>query len=417
MTVLTAAEVAAADDLLTSVLVPTPLLPSERLTRAHGRQVLLKREDLQPVRSYKVRGAYAFIAGLTPQQRAKGVVAASAGNHAQGVAYACQRLGVTARIYLPRTTPKQKRDRVSAIGGDAVEVVVQGDVYDDAAGAALADAARSGATVVPAFDALATMAGQGTVAAEIVRQLGHAPDVVVVPVGGGGLLGGVLTWFAEHHPQTRVIGVEPHGARSMHTALREGRPVVLDDMDGFVDGAAVRRVGDLTFAAAAPHRPQVIGVPEGAVCVEMLALYQVDGIIAEPAGSLAPAALAQIDLGALAPDATVVAIVSGGNNDVSRYAEVHERALIHQGRKHYFLVEFRQEPGALRTFLDTILGPDDDIALFEYVKRSNRETGPALVGIELGSAADLGPLLTRMDASPLRIERIEPTSPLFRFIQ
>ncbi|WP_370890640.1 threonine ammonia-lyase IlvA [Janibacter sp. GXQ6167] len=417
MTVLTATEVDAADALLSTVLAPTPLQRSERLTSAHGREILLKREDLQPVRSYKVRGAYAFIAGLTEEQRAKGVVAASAGNHAQGVAFACQRLGVTARIYLPRTTPKQKRDRVAAIGGDAVEVVVQGDVYDDAAGAALADAARSGATVVPAFDAAATMAGQGTVAAEIVRQLGYAPDVVVVPVGGGGLLGGVLAWFSENHPTTRIVGVEPEGARSMHAALRAGGPVVLDEMDSFVDGAAVRRVGDLTFAAAAPHDPEVLGVAEGAVCVEMLSLYQVDGIIAEPAGSLAPAALAQIDLGALPADATVVAIVSGGNNDVSRYAEIHERALIHEGRKHYFLVEFRQEPGALRTFLDTVLGPDDDIALFEYVKRSNRETGPALVGIELGSAADLGPLLSRMDSSPLRIERIEPTSPLFRFIQ
>ena len=410
---ISAADVDRAATLLDGVTRRTPLRASARLSEATGATVLLKREDVQPVRSYKLRGAYTLIASLTDEERAKGVVCASAGNHAQGVAFACAALGVHARIYLPRTTPRQKRDRVAAIGGPCVEVVVGGDVYDDAAEAALRDAAETGATVVPAFDAADVMAGQGTIAAEIVEELGHAPDVVVVPVGGGGLLGGVATWFRDRHPQTRVVGVEPAGAPSMTAALEAGEPVTLEEMDGFVDGAAVRRVGDLTYAAVAAADVEMVTVPEGAICVEMLALYQTEGVIAEPAGALSATALPSLGI---EPGATVVAVVSGGNNDLSRYADIVERALIHEGRKHYFLVEFPQEPGALRHFLDTVLGPDDDIAYFEYVKRSNRETGPALVGIELGSPDDLLPLLARMETAPMTIERIDPSSPLFRFV-
>lgn len=410
---LTAAAVDAAARVLADVLPPTALHRSDRLSAATGAEVWLKREDLQPVRSYKLRGAFNFIAGLSDEERAKGVVAASAGNHAQGVAFAGQRLGVGARIYLPRNTPRQKRDRVAALGGDLVEVIVTGEVYDDAATAAAQDAAHTGAVVVPAFDALDTMAGQGTVANEIVAQLGRVPDLVTVPVGGGGLLGGMATWLAAHASTTRLVGVEPEGAASMAAALAAGRPVDLEEVSPFVDGAAVRRVGDLTHAAVAATGTHLTSVSEGALCVEMLAMYQADGIIAEPAGALATTVLPDLRI---EPGSTVVAVVSGGNNDVSRYAEIVEKALIHEGRKHYFLVTFPQEPGALRRFLDEVLGPDDDIAYFEYVKRSNRETGPALVGLELGHPDDLVPLLARMEASPLVIERVDPTSPLFRFI-
>ena len=410
---LTAAAVDEAAALLADVLPPTPLHRSERLSAATGADVWLKREDLQPVRSYKLRGAFTLIAHLSEEQRAKGVVAASAGNHAQGVAFAGQRLGVKARIYLPRNTPRQKRDRVAALGGDMVDVIVTGEVYDDAARAAAADAAESGAVVVPAFDALDTMAGQGTVAVEIARQLGRTPDLVTVPVGGGGLLGGMATWMAAHSSSTRLVGVEPEDAASMAAALAAGAPVDLETVSPFVDGAAVRRAGDLTHAAVAATGTELTSVAEGAICVEMLAMYQTDGIIAEPAGAMATTVLADLDI---TPGSTVVAVVSGGNNDVSRYAEIVERALIHEGRKHYFLVDFPQEPGALRRFLDEVLGPDDDIAYFEYVKRSNRETGPALVGLELGDPRDLLPLLARMETSPLTIERVDPGSPLFRFI-
>lgn len=413
VSLLTAADVDRAAALLADILPPTPLQRSERLSAATGADVWLKREDLQPVRSYKLRGAFTLIAGLSEEQRAKGVVAASAGNHAQGVAFAGQRLGVRSRIYLPRNTPRQKRDRVAALGGDVVEVIVGGEVYDDAARAAAEDAAETGAVVVPAFNALETMAGQGAVAVEILEQLGRVPDLVTVPVGGGGLLGGMATWMAEHSAATRLVGVEPELAASMAAALAAGQPVDLEEVSPFVDGAAVRRVGELTHAAVDATGTELTTVSEGAICVEMLDMYQTDGIIAEPAGAMATTSLAHLEV---TPGSTVVAVVSGGNNDVSRYAEIVERALVHEGRKHYFLVTFPQEPGALRRFLDEVLGPDDDITFFDYIKRNNRDTGTAVVGLELGNPDDLLPLLARMDTSPLAIETIPPDSPLFRVI-
>jgi threonine dehydratase len=291
---------------------------------------------------------------------------------------------------------------------------VDGDTYDDAAAAAAEYAARTGATVVPAFDDRRTVVGQGTIAVEILEQLGRPPDVVAVPVGGGGLLAGVATLLRERHPQVRVVGVEPAGAASMTAALREGVPVTLPELDSFVDGAAVRRVGEVTLPMVRASGAEVLTVPEGRVCTEMLDLYQVDGIIAEPAGAMASAALG--DEVAVGPDTTVVCLLSGGNNDVSRYAEVVERSLVHRGLKHYFLVEFPQEPGALRRFLDEVLGPDDDIVLFEYIKRDNRETGAALVGIELSSRDGYEPLWGRMKASPLKIQLVAPGSTAYRFL-
>ncbi|WP_028937136.1 threonine ammonia-lyase IlvA [Pseudonocardia spinosispora] len=403
---------------LRGLISPSPLEPNARLTALTGAHVWLKREDLLPVRSYKLRGAYNLISQLDAAARAAGVVCASAGNHAQGVAYACARLGVEARVYLPRTTPRQKRDRVAYLGGDMVAVRVIGDTYDEAAAAALRDAEDTGATLVPPFDHPRTVAGQGTVIREVLTQLGKAPDVLIVPVGGGGLLAGSLTWLRERHPGVHVIGVEPAGAASMAAALAAGHPVDLETLDPFVDGAAVRKAGAITFPIVRDHLADgagLISVSEGAVCVEMLQLYQSDGIIAEPAGALATAVLSDHVL-QVPRGATVVCLLSGGNNDVSRYAEVVERALVHEGRKHYFLVDFPQEPGALRRFLDDVLGPDDDITLFEYTKRNNRETGPALVGIELGHPEDLGALLERMRQAPPQIEQVPPDSPLFRFL-
>jgi threonine dehydratase len=411
----TSSEVDAAAARLAGVVGDTPLHRSPRLSALTGHDVWLKREDLQEVRSYKARGAYNLIAQLSEAERAAGVTCASAGNHAQGVAFACERTGVHATIYLPRTTPRQKRERIAALGGSFVEVVVDGDTYDDAAALSQEFAVATGAAPVPAFDDVRTIAGQGTVAAEILAQLPKRPDAIVVPVGGGGLLAGVLGHLSDRSPETTVVGAEPLGAASMAAALEYGGPVELTDLDGFVDGAAVRKVGAITYEAARVHRPSMVAVPEGFVCVEMLDLYQADGIIAEPAGALAPAAL-RIPLD-VRPGSTVVCVLSGGNNDVSRYADVVERALVHEGLKHYFLVEFPQEPGALRRFLDEVLGPDDDITLFEYVKRSNRESGPALVGIELQRRDDYEPLMQRMAKSPLRVELVEPTSPLFRFVQ
>ncbi len=295
-----------------------------------------------------------------------------------------------------------------------VDVRVVGDTYDDAAAAALADAATTGATLVPAFDDPRTIAGQGTVVLEALGQLPVVPDAIVLPVGGGGLLAGAVSWLGERHPGVRVVGVEPAGAACMAAALTAGEPVRLETIDGFVDGAAVRRAGDVTFPLVRDSSAELVAVAEGRVCTEMLALYQSDGIIAEPAGALAAAALGEVVH--LPAGQTVLVVLSGGNNDVSRYGEVVERALVHEGRKHYFLVDFPQEPGALRRFLDEVLGPDDDITLFEYVKRNNRETGPALVGIELGRPEDLAGLLERMAVAPPEISPVPHDSPLFRFL-
>lgn len=407
-------DVDAAAERLASVLPPTPLQLSHRLSDRMGGEVWLKREDLQPVRSYKVRGAYNLIAQLTSAERAAGLVCASAGNHAQGVAYACAALGVAGKIFLPRSTPRQKLDRISALGAEQITFELVGETYDDSAAAARLYGERTGATLVPAFDHLHTMAGQGTAIREAFSQLDRMPDLVVLPVGGGGLLAGALGWLSARHPSVRVVGVEPAGAACMAAALQAGHPVDLETVDGFVDGAAVRRAGALTFPVVRDAGAELVAVSEGRVCSEMLAFYQTDGIITEPAGALAAAALNESVF--TAAGATVLCLVSGGNNDVSRYAEIIERSLVHEGRKHYFLVDFPQEPGALRQFLDEVLGPDDDIALFEYVKRNNRETGPALVGIELGRPEDLAPLMERMRTGTARIQLLPPDSPMTRFL-
>ncbi|MDF0529180.1 threonine ammonia-lyase IlvA [Tsukamurella sp. 8F] len=423
------ADIEAARARLDGVVTTTPLQYVERLSELTGAKVYIKREDLQVVRSYKIRGAYNLMAQLDDEEKAAGVVAASAGNHAQGVAFACRAMGVQGRIYVPTTTPKQKRDRIRAHGAGFVELIATGETYDAAAAAAQEDVARTGATWVHAFDDARTTAGQGTIAMEIVDQLGGAPDVTVVPVGGGGCFAGISRYLRHVSDEAALVGVEPGGAPSMVEALAAGGPVDLRTIDPFVDGAAVKRIGRIGYDAAVdagarvwdgkrPSRVEpgitaIVEVDEGSVCTTMLDLYQNEGVIAEPAGALSVAALEQLDL---VPGSTVVCLLSGGNNDVSRYNEVIERSLVHQGLKHYFLVAFPQEPGALRRFLDEVLGPDDDVTLFEYVKRNNRDTGEALVGVELGHADDLSALLDRMDDSRLHCERLEPGSPAYRYL-
>jgi len=414
----TAADVEKAAETIDGVVERTPLQYSPRLSEITGAKVYLKREDLQGVRSYKIRGAYNVIAQLNEEQRQAGVVAASAGNHAQGVAYACRTLGAKGRIYVPSNTPKQKRDRIMYHGGDAVQLVVTGNSFDDAAAAAWQDAQESGATWVAPFDDPGTIAGQGTIAREVVEQLaelGEEPSMFVVPVGGGGLFSGVVTYLAERSPKTEVVGVEPAGAACVAAALDMGGPVTLGDTDPFVDGAAVKRCGDVTYAVLNGHRKMIdlINVAEGSVCTEMLELYQNEGIIAEPAGALSVTALHHLRF---IPGSSVVCIISGGNNDVSRYSEIIERSLVDQGLKHYFLVNFTQKPGQLRKFLDSVLGPHDDITLFEYVKRNNRETGAALVGIQLGTATGLHALLHRMEESGIQCERLLPGTPAYEYL-
>ncbi len=404
---------------LEGVASVTDVQHNPRLSVLTGSEIWLKREDLQPVRSYKLRGAHNLIAQLPEAEQRAGVVCASAGNHAQGVAFSCAQLGITATIFVPHTTPRQKRERIVAIGRGHVELQMAGSTYDEASHASKEFAAAKGRTMVPAFDDPRTIAGQATCFAEAFDQLGFVPDVVVIPVGGGGLLAGASAWIRANHPEVRIVGVEPEGAPCVAAALSAGRPMELHEIDTFVDGAAVSRMGDIPFDVVREARPELVRVPEGQVCSEMLDMYQIDGIIAEPAGALAAAALPTGGIGPriqIPQGQRVLVLVSGGNNDVARYAEVVERSLIHEGRKHYFLVSFPQRPGALRRFLDEVLGPDDDITHFEYVKRSSRETGPAMVGIELGNPDDYRFLMQRIEDVGMQVEPISTGSPLFRFL-
>ncbi|SHJ83218.1 L-threonine ammonia-lyase [Tessaracoccus bendigoensis DSM 12906] len=403
---------------LRGVVTRTPVHVDQRLTHATGSEVWLKREDLQPVRSYKLRGAYNLMSQLTDEERATGVICASAGNHGQGVAYSAAALGIKATVVVPRTTPRQKRQRIWELGRGQVELVLHGATYDEASEEA-SRMASNGGVLVPAFNDARTAAGQATLIVESFEQLGFVPDVVMIPIGGGGLVSGAAAWLRQHHPGVRLIGVEPDGAPCVAAAISAGRPVTLSEIDTFVDGAAVRRVGDFTFEVIREARIELIRVPEGQICSEMLDMYQTDGIIAEPAGALATAALPTGGIGPrvqIAAGSSVLAVVSGGNNDVSRYAEIVERSLIHEGRKHYFLVDFPQQPGALRAFLDRVLGPDDDIAYFEYVKRNARETGPALVGVELGNPTDYPFLLQRIKECGMHVTEVAHDSPFFRFL-
>ena len=413
-----AADVQLAQARISATIAPTPLQYCPRLSHLTGAEIYLKREDLQDVRSYKIRGAVNAISQLSDAQRAAGIVAASAGNHAQGVAFACRSMGIPGRIYVPAATPKQKRDRIKVHGGNMVELVVTGANFDEASAAAHDYAEETGATIIEPFAARDTIVGQGTVAAEILSQLsamGKSPDTVIVPVGGGGLISGILSYLADMSPRTAVVGVEPAGAPSLNAALKAEKPVTLDAVDPFVDGAAVKRIGDINYQIIEKNlgRLHPIVVSEGAVCTEMIELYQNEGIIAEPAGALSVTALSELKLGT---DDIVVCIISGGNNDLLRYAEVVERSLVHRGLKHYFLVNFPQEPGQLRSFLSDILGPDDDITLFEYLKRNNRETGTALIGLQLGRASDFDGLIERMNASRIDCRHLKPGTPEYEFV-
>lgn len=399
---------------LRGVVRETPLQFHKGLSDKFGAKIYLKREDLQVVRSYKLRGAYNRMRLLNASERKRGVVCASAGNHAQGVAFSCKALKTRGIIYMPKNTPRQKIERVRSFGGSFVTIELSGDTFDEAFAAAKSMCERKKMVLVHPFNDPYVIAGQGTVGAEILEQLKERIDCVIVPIGGGGLISGLGSYIKSKSPATKIIGVEPIGAPSMYKSLKAGKVVTLEKLDTFVDGVAVRTVGDLTFQLCKKILEKLLLVPEGRVCETMISLYQRDGIVAEPAGALSVAALD--DLERSIKGKTVVCVVSGGNNDISRYPEIIERSLVYRGLKHYFMINFSQRPGALRRYLNEALGPTDDITLFEYTKKNNRETGPALVGIELARKEDLKPLLKRMDAIGMSYELLKSDSPIFRFV-
>ncbi len=398
---------------LRKVAAHTPLQINLNLSERYEANILLKREDLQIVRSYKIRGAYNKMAQLSGDEKLKGVVCASAGNHAQGVAYACRLMNIKGTIFMPTTTPNQKVKQVVMFGKDEIEVRLVGDTFDDAYAASIDFCAKKGATFVHPFDDLQVIEGQGTVGLEIFKDADVRIDYLLLAIGGGGLASGVSTVFRQLSPHTRIIGVEPLGAPAMENSFEQNEVVTLKSVDKFVDGAAVRRVGELTFEICRENLEKILLVPEGKVCSTILQLYNEEAIVAEPAGALTIAALDLIKDEIKGKN--VVCLVSGGNNDITRTEEIKERSLLYEGLKHYFIIRFPQRAGALREFL-TALGPDDDITHFEYVKKTSREQGPALVGIELKCRDEFEPLLARMDETRIPYEYINDRQDLFQFL-
>lgn len=396
------------------VAIHTPLMKNENLSEEFLAQVYLKREDLQPVRSYKLRGAYNKIVSLTDEEKAKGVVCASAGNHAQGVAYACKKLNINATIYMPVTTPPQKTKQVKLFGKDKVEVVLRGDTFDESFAEASKFCKEIGAIFIHPFDDEKVFAGQGTVALELLEDCQNPIDYLFVPIGGGGLAAGVISVFKELSPKTKIIGVEPKGAPSMKTSIENGRNTTLENIDKFVDGASVKRVGDQTFEICRNYLEDIVLVPEGKVCTTILRLYNEEAIVAEPAGALTIAALDFYK--EKIKGKNVVCIISGGNNDISRTEEIKERSLLYEGLKHYFLVQFPQRPGALREFVNDILGKNDDITYFQFSKKNNRESGPAVVGIELKDQNDFQKIEDQLNQRKFKHQYLNDNEDLFTIL-
>lgn len=404
-------EVLNAKKQLEDVVAATPLTQNLNLSDEFKATVLLKREDLQIVRSYKIRGAYNKISSLNEKEKANGIVCASAGNHAQGVAYSCNLLQINGKIYMPKTTPKQKVKQVQLFGKSFVEIVLTGDTFDDAYASATADAIKNHKTFIHPFDDEKVIAGQGTVGLEILESFKEPIDYVFVPIGGGGLASGLSEVFRHLSPNTKIIGVEPKGAPSMKTSIEENKNTPLKTIDKFVDGAAVKQVGDKTFEICRYNLEDIILVPEGKVCTTILRLYNEEAMVVEPAGALTIAALDFYK--DKIKDKNVVCIVSGSNNDIERTAEIKERSLLYEGLMHYFMIQFPQRPGALKEFVNNILGPDDDITYFQFAKKNSREVGSVVVGLELKNKNDIMPIKLKMTENGFEFQYLNDNQDLF----
>lgn len=403
-----------ASKVLEEILEPTPFKKNDSLSELFDAQVFLKREDLQMVRSYKIRGAYNKIRSISPDRLANGIVCASAGNHAQGVAFSCNKLKIKGSIYMPTTTPRQKIDSVRMFGRDYVDIVLTGDTFDAANSAAIEYARQSGKTFIPPFDDQKIIEGQGTIGYEILQQAKQPLDYIFVPIGGGGLASGIGSYIKRMSPSTKVIGVEPAGAPCMKTAIEKGEIVELEHIDKFVDGAAVKKAGALTYEICKSVLDDIIVVPEGAVCTTIINMYNKNAIVVEPAGALSVAALrfyADKIRGK-----NIACIVSGSNNDIIRMEEIREKSLLYEGLKHYFIVNFPQKSGVILSFVRDILGPEADLVHFQYIKKTNKDFGPALVGIEVTDKAYIEDITRRMNEQNFSYEYINENNKLFEIL-
>ena len=399
---------------LSEIIDPTPFNRNNFLSDVYEAEVYLKREDLQIVRSYKIRGAYNKIRTLEPEILKYGIVCASAGNHAQGVAFSCNKLQIMGSIFMPTTTPKQKIEQVRMFGKEYIDIVLTGDTFDAANSAAIDFANKSGRTFIPPFDDPKVMEGQGTIGREIMSQTTEKLDYIFVPIGGGGLASGLGSYIKAVSPETKIIGVEPAGAPCMKAAIEKGEVVELEQIDKFVDGAAVKKAGSLTYEVCKEVLDDIVIVPEGAVCTTIIQMYNKSAIVVEPAGALAAAALRFY--ADKIKGQRVACIVSGSNNDITRMEEIREKSLLYEGLKHYFLVNFPQKSGAVLSFIRDVIGPTDDLVYIQYIRKTNKESGPALIGIELADKEDFAPLMRRMEAHGISYEYINDNNILFEIL-
>lgn len=403
-----------AAEVLSEILDPTPFQRNNNLSDIYNAEVYLKREDLQMVRSYKIRGAYNKIRSIEPETLKYGIVCASAGNHAQGVAFSCNKLQIMGSIFMPTTTPKQKIEQVRMFGKEYIDIVLTGDTFDAANSAAIEFAKKSGRTFIPPFDDPKVMEGQGTIGKEILSQSAEKLDYIFVPIGGGGLASGLGAYIKAMSPETKIIGVEPGGAPCMKTAIEKGEVVALDKIDKFVDGAAVQKAGALTYEVCKEVLDDIVVVPEGAVCTTIIQMYNKSAIVVEPAGALSSAALRFY--ADKIKGKRVACIVSGSNNDITRMEEIREKSLLYEGLKHYFLINFPQKSGAILSFIRDVIGPTDDLVYIQYIRKTNKESGPALIGIELAAKEDFDALIRRMEANGISYEYINENNKLFEIL-
>ena len=399
---------------LSEILEPTPFTKNNYLSDLYNAEVYLKREDLQMVRSYKIRGAYNKIRSIEPETLKYGIVCASAGNHAQGVAFSCNKLQIMGSIFMPTTTPKQKIEQVRMFGKEYIDIVLTGDTFDAANTAAIEFAQKSGRTFIPPFDDPKVMEGQGTIGREILAQTDEKLDYIFVPIGGGGLASGLGSYIKAMSPETKVIGVEPGGAPCMKAAIENGKPIKLEKIDKFVDGAAVQLAGSLTYEVCKEVLDDMVVVPEGAVCTAIIQMYNKSAIVVEPAGALSSAALRFY--ADKIKGKRVACVVSGSNNDITRMEEIREKSLLYEGLKHYFIINFPQKSGAVLSFIRDVIGPTDDLVYIQYIRKTNKESGPALIGIEVGAKEDFDALIRRMDAHGISYEYINENNKLFEIL-
>ena len=403
-----------ASGVLEEILTPTPFQKNNNLSDIYDAEVFLKREDLQMVRSYKIRGAYNKIRSIDPENMKNGIVCASAGNHAQGVAFSCSKLQIMGSIFMPVTTPKQKIEQVRMFGREYIEIVLTGDTFDAANSAAITYAKENNKTFIPPFDDPKVMEGQGTIGLEILKQTDAPLDYIFVPIGGGGLASGLGSYIKQMSPSTKVIGVEPAGAPCMKAAIENGGVIKLQEIDKFVDGAAVQQAGSFTYEVCKQVLDDIVIVPEGAVCTTIIHMYNKSAIVVEPAGALAVAALKQYK--DQIKGKRVACIVSGSNNDITRMEEIREKSLLHEGLKHYFIVNFPQKSGAILSFIQNVIGSSADLVHIQYIKKTNKNFGPALIGIELASKDDFEPFLNRMKENGFAYEYINENNQLFEIL-